>query len=77
MKLNRTISLILCLSLILIGTGLSSITYATPNSVDNDVENVVTESDAGGGDITSTELILIILAAVGVFFVIILIAAAA
>jgi len=59
MRLRSMVSLLLCLSLIFLSYGFANIAYANPDS-DESETNVITASDAGGGDISGKELAAII-----------------
>ena len=74
MKFRKVISLILCLGLVCLSIGLTSAAYAYADSdIETDTEtNVITESDAGGGDLTQKDLLWIIL---GVLVLVLLIVA--
>ncbi len=60
MNLRSTISLMLCFSLVFL-LGFASMNYAVTNQDSDSETNVITASDAGGGDITQRELLWIIL----------------
>jgi hypothetical protein len=64
------IRIILCFSLVLL-LGFASMSYAAPNKDKDADTNVITASDAGGGDITQRELLWIILAFVVLLLLII------
>jgi hypothetical protein len=64
------IRIILCVSLVLL-LGIASLSYAVPEQAGDSETNVITASDAGGGDITQRELLWIILAFVVLLFLII------
>ena len=49
----------LCLSIIFVLCFSSSLSYAEPDSDDDIEANVITESDAGGGKVTTGELLLV------------------
>ena len=72
MRLRSIVSLLLCLSLICLSFGFVSAAYANPDTNNDSETNVITASDAGGGNITQRELLWIIL---GVAVLILLIVA--
>jgi hypothetical protein len=61
MKLRKTIVLLLCFSLVFLATGLVCAAPANPDNDNNTEGNVITESDAGGGDLSQRDLLWIIL----------------
>lgn len=64
MRIRPRISLLICLCLIFIVFGFALKSYSGPDS-DKDLQtNVITASDAGGGDIKGNELVLIIIATI-------------
>ena len=77
MKYLKILSLLLYFSLIFIFFSYTSLAYASLNAEDNPEENVITASDAGGGDLSGSEMIKIILIAsaiiIGLFLFLILI----
>jgi hypothetical protein len=74
MKLRKMTCLILCLGLVCLSVGLTSAAYAhTDSDIETETEtNVITESDAGGGDLSQKDLLWIIL---GVLVLVLLIVA--
>lgn len=70
---NRTLyTLLLCLSIVCLSFGFATAVSADAESGNHLEDNVITESDAGGGNITQKDLLWIIL---GVLVVILLVVA--
>ena len=66
MRFRSINSLLVCFSLICFFIGLASISYAAPDS-DKEAEiNVITASDAGGGDLKANEIVLIVIATIAI-----------
>ncbi len=61
MKLRKIVTLLLCFSLVLLASGLVCAAPVNPDNDDNTEGNVITESDAGGGDLSQRDLLWIIL----------------
>lgn len=76
MKYKYIVSIGLCFILTFLLLG-NSQAVSSPNSDAGPEMNVITASDAGGGDLSGTELALIILAAVGALLIILILIAAA
>jgi len=72
MRLRSIVSLLLCLTFIFLSLGFANMAYANPDTNNESETNVITASDAGGGNITQRELLWIIL---GVAVLILLIVA--
>jgi hypothetical protein len=61
MRIKSIISILLCLSIIFLASGIASMAYAAPDSNNNSETNVITASDAGGGDLSQRDMLWIIL----------------
>ena len=71
MKLRKIISLLLCFSLVFLACGLVSSAPANPDNDTDNEENVITTSDAGGGNLSNRDLLWIILALVALLVIIV------
>lgn len=74
MKIRSIINSFLCISLILLFIGFTSSSYAGPNAINDGEANVITESDAGGGDIGPFELAAIVVIAIAVVIIVAIVA---
>jgi hypothetical protein len=72
MKLRKIVTLLLCFSLIFLASGLVCAAPVNPDNDTNTEENVITESDAGGGDLSQRDLMWIV---IGLLVLILLIVA--
>ena len=61
MNFRAIINLLVCFSLIFVLFASASLAYANLNTENNSEENVITASDAGGGDLSNKELFKIAL----------------
>jgi hypothetical protein len=61
MRIKSIISILLCLSIIFLASGIANMAYATPDSNNNSETNVIKASDAGGGDLSQRDMLWIIL----------------
>jgi hypothetical protein len=73
MNYKSYIAVALCISIISLLCFPSSLSYAEPDSDEGIEANVITESDAGGGQVTTGELLLVSFVVGAIWFVIALI----
>jgi hypothetical protein len=60
MKFKSIIGILICLSIVFFASPIVNMAYTSPDSHNESDINVITQSDAGGGDLSGKELAAII-----------------